>query len=277
MTAETFDVCLRATATWMRAVDSIISVQQQQQQQQGLVDSVATPIPTAMALTRPPGHHATVDMSNGFGHFNFAAAAAAYFQSTSTAYSKIVILDWDVHFGQGVADILLSSKGRAFSSDSSSIRYASIHQSSAFPYLGTKRERTRHETNENSVLTIPMTPDTTWTCGYQQYFQNALDFLLPQDDVDDDDGGGDRWVPDLVIVCAGYDALDSDELASVSLNANDFGKMTRTLLDKIRQTSNTTGLLLGLEGGYQLSRMAGGGNLQQAVVETVKVLFEDDR
>ena len=131
--------------------------------------------------------------------------------------------------------------------------------------------------NENSVLTIPMTPDTTWTCGYQQYFQNALDFLLPQDDVDDDDGGGDRWVPDLVIVCAGYDALDSDELASVSLNANDFGKMTRTLLDKIRQTSNTTGLLLGLEGGYQLSRMAGGGNLQQAVVETVKVLFEDDR
>ena len=225
----------------------------------------------AMALTRPPGHHATATMSNGFCLFNFAAAAATHFQSlfsstasdhtnpsSPTTTPKISILDWDVHYGQGVADIV--------SQHPESMRYASIHQVPAFPYMGTQRGRQP----PGNILTIPMTADTTWTCGYQQYLHEALDFLLANEEEEED-----NWDPDLVIVCAGYDALDSEELASVSLNANDYGKMTRALLAKIRQSSKPTGLLLGLEGGYQLGHMAGGGNLQQAVVETVKALIED--
>jgi len=95
-----------------------------------------------------------------------------------------------------------------------------------------------------------------------------LDFLFARND---------GWDPDLVIVCAGYDALDSDELASVNLNAKDYGTMTQALLERVKQSSKANiGLLLGLEGGYQLGPMAGGGNLQQAVVETVKALVGSD-
>jgi acetoin utilization deacetylase AcuC-like enzyme len=257
VTTETYDVCLRATATWMRAIDWLHLYQTEQ----GSKLKQAAFIPTAMALTRPPGHHATQAMSNGFCLFNFAAAAARHYQQQANKDNNIVkvsILDWDVHYGQGVADIV--------SKYPETIRYASIHQSPAFPYLGQKRQV------QGNILTIPMPADTTWTCGYESLLEYALDFLFASD-----------HTPDLVIVCAGYDALDSDELASVNLNAEDYGRMTRALLGKIRMqqaaaaTTNNNkpvALLLGLEGGYQLGEMAGGGNLQQAVVETVHALLE---
>eukprot|EP00957_Ditylum_brightwellii_P006770 513624-Ditylum_brightwellii.AAC.1 len=65
-----------------------------------------------MALTRPPGHHATKQKSNGFCIFNFAAAAALHAMSSSSLHHhhpnlKVSILDWDVHYGQGVADIIV--------------------------------------------------------------------------------------------------------------------------------------------------------------------------
>ena len=274
VTTETYDVCLRATAAWIRAVDyvhtqhcclSSTTRSTSSSAAAAAAASSAPTIPTAMALTRPPGHHATASQSNGFCLFNFAAAAAIHYLDIFASASgeqqnqpKISILDWDVHYGQGVADIVSKKYPQ-------SIRYASIHQIPAFPYMGTKRG-----IQNNNILTMPMVADTTWTCGYQQYFQDALEFLFEHD----------RWEPDLVIVCAGYDALDSDELASVGLNAKDFGKMTRLLQDKIRaqqqqqQSNSAARLMLGMEGGYQLSKMAGGGNLQQAVIETVNALIE---
>jgi acetoin utilization deacetylase AcuC-like enzyme len=270
VTTETYDVCLRATASWIRAVDWVNT---QSLSCPSSAASLKRSIPTAMALTRPPGHHSTANQSNGFCIFNFAAAAAIHYLESSSSSSspsssssstdnissstRISILDYDVHFGQGVSDIV--------SKYPESIRYASIHQVPAFPYMGTKRGI------RYNVLTIPIAADTTWGCGYHQYFQDALDFLFPQDN---------SWEPDLVIVCAGYDGLDSDELASVNLNAKDFGRMTRALQESIRrqkqqqQRSKPTRLMLGLEGGYQLRPMAGGGNLQQAVIETVQALLE---
>lgn len=235
VTTESFGVCLRATATWMRCINWIHH----------------SNTPVAMALTRPPGHHATTAQSNGFCIFNFAASAAIHYQSLRLN-AKVAILDWDVHFGQGVADIVAPLPF---------IRYASIHQVPAFPYLGTK-----NQVQHGNILTVPMTAETTWTCGYRDYYQQALDFLFA--------GQDDGWQPDLVIVCAGYDALDSDEMASVSLNAQDYGRMTQALLEKMKTSPKSPGLLLGLEGGYQLRPMAGGGNLQQAVVETVKAVLD---
>lgn len=111
-----------------------------------------------------------------------------------------------------------------------------------------------------NVLTLPMPADTTWTCGYQTLFDQALDFCV-----------SDEWQPDLVIVCAGYDALSSDELANCSLSAQDFGRMTRTLQQRLPPQ---TALMLGLEGGYQLGDVGPSGNLPQAVVETVRALAE---
>ena len=115
-----------------------------------------------------------------------------------------------------------------------------------------------------------MPPDTTWTCGYQDLWNQALDFCVTPKNDDASEADDVDWIPDLVIVCAGYDALSSDELASCSLTAADFGRMTRTL----RQRLDGIPLMLGLEGGYQLGEAGAAGNLPDAVVETVRALAE---
>jgi len=246
LTTETYDVCLRATAAWIRCVDLARN----------------DPLTTPMALTRPPGHHATKTLSNGFCIFNFAAAAALHAVELGL---KVSVLDWDVHYGQGVSNILQHVP---------QTRYVSMHQTPAFPYQG--------EANEISgacgnILTIPLPPDSSWTNGYQEYFEKqALPFIYSSGD--DEVDAASLWDPDLVIVCAGYDALLSDELASCSLTAANFGKMTQLLRDKIGHRSPGAvmkpppSLLFGLEGGYQLKKDAQGGNLADAVVETVKAL-----
>jgi len=260
VTTESYDVCLRATAAWIRAVNESLGIG-------GATKTAATTI--SLALTRPPGHHATKTLSNGFCLFNFAAAAAVHAMSINPNL-KVSVLDWDVHYGQGVADIL-SSYPRA--------RYVSVHQTPAFPYEGEKRMvRGEHR----NILTVPIPPDSTWTCGYREIFETiALPFVCNSDDLGNDDG----WEPDLVIVCAGYDALDSDELASCSLTAKNFGEMTRMLKEKVglmqpvgddlgtsKDGKRRPGLMLGLEGGYQLKDGAAGGNLADAILETIKAL-----
>lgn len=229
VTTESYNVCLRAAAAWIRAADRIAGY--------------------AMALTRPPGHHATRSQSNGFCLFNFAAATVAHILQNNP-YAKVSVLDWDVHYGQGVADILM---------DEPRARYVSIHQMGAFPFMGQFLKR--HGEHQN-ILTIPMSPDTTWSSGYEDLFDAALDFVCKEGE----------WIPDVIIVCGGYDALKSDELASVDLNAEDYGKMTEKLIRRIK-ASGIPKLMVGLEGGYQLSRMAAGGNLQDAVIETVQAMY----
>jgi acetoin utilization deacetylase AcuC-like enzyme len=233
LTTETFEVCLRATVAWIRAADDRNGA--------------------AMALMRPPGHHATRTMQNGFCLFNFAAATAAHILGKEPT-RKVSIIDWDVHYGQGVADIVENQER---------VRYVSIHQTPAFPYMG---EKLKVQGPHKNILTIPMPADTTWTCGYEALFDKALEFACERGE----------WEPDVVIICAGYDALGSDELAGVSLNAEDYGRMTRKLIQHLQfSTSKRPSLVFGLEGGYQLSPSASGGSLQDAVVETVLALAEN--
>lgn len=235
VTTETYNVCLRAAAAWIRAADSVSNGGY------------------AMALTRPPGHHATKSESNGFCLFNFAAATVAHLLERNPT-TKVSVLDWDVHYGQGVANIL---------TDEPRARYVSIHQHGAFPFMGQYLKI--HGAHKN-VLTIPISPDTTWTSGYKDRFHQALDFICNQDE----------WIPDVIIVCGGYDALKSDELASVDLNAEDYGKMTEMLIRRMKHLGGEIPkLMVGLEGGYQLSATAAGGNLQDAVIETIHAMYRE--
>lgn len=238
LTTETYDVCLRATAAWIRCVDLVTEDRPM----------------SAMALTRPPGHHATKTLSNGFCIFNFAAAAAIHAVELGM---KVSVLDWDVHYGQGVSNILQNFP---------QTRYASLHQAPAFPYQGEENEVSGECGN---IRTMPMPVGSDWENGYREVFEEqALPFVCSS-------GGGvdtSSWEPDLVIVCAGYDALQSDELASCSLTAKDFGVMTRLLCDRAELSKKSPRLLFGLEGGYQLKKGVQGGNLADAVVETVKAL-----
>lgn len=237
LTTESYDVCLRATASWMHCVETVM-------------DGSAS---SSMALTRPPGHHATKTLPNGFCLFNFAAAAAVHALSLPNC-NKVSILDWDVHYGQGVADIV---------STFPDIRYVSMHQVPAFPYLGQSNAVVGTYKN---IMTIPIAADSTWTCGYKSAFiEKALPFCYNEN----------KWDADLVIVCAGYDALSSDELASCSLVANDYAKMTTLLREFIghgegNNKKKNVGLIFGLEGGYQLRDNVPGGNLADAVLETIQ-------
>ncbi|KAL7543982.1 hypothetical protein ACHAXR_013462 [Thalassiosira sp. AJA248-18] len=235
VTTESYDVGVRATGAWIRAVDAV------------LVGSHNN----AVALTRPPGHHATHSVSNGFCIFNFAMAAAAHALSINPSM-KISILDWDVHFGQGLMDIL---------DKCSNVRYVSLHQVPCFPYEGQSR---KVQGRYDNVMTIPIQPESTWSCGYRELFTKyALPFVCSRDE----------WEPDLIIVCAGYDALDSDELASVNLVAKDYGEMTRLLNEQIGNSlSEQPALVFGLEGGYQLRDGVAGGNLSDALIETLKAM-----
>lgn len=234
ITTASLDVCLRATAAWIRATD--------QAMEKG----------SAMALMRPPGHHATSSGSNGFCLFNFAAAAALHVVLRDKS-ARVSILDWDIHYGQGVADIVQRYPN---------IRYASIHQRQSFPYMGESLSVLGPHAN---VFTIPIQPETTWTCGYKEAYERALDFCVQPGE----------WEPDVVIVGAGYDALSSDELASCNLIAEDYATMTHLLFDKLSQSSRKKpAVMIGLEGGYQLDKMAGGGGLGDAVAATSKAILE---
>ena len=130
----------------------------------------------------------------------------------------------------------------------------------------------------SNIFTIPLPPNASWSSGYKEVFQEQA---LPFIHYAGTSGGNDNanaWEPDLVIVSAGYDALSSDELASFSLNAADYGKMTRLIRERIGHTptrelsKKRCSLMFGLEGGYQLQEDVPGGNLADAVVETVKAL-----
>ena len=149
LTTETFNVCLRATAAWIRATNIAMGK-----------ESSSTGSSAAIALTRPPGHHATFDNSNGFCHFNFAAAAAVHVMR-QYPNSRVSILDWDVHYGQGVADII-RRHDRA--------RFVSIHQTPAFPYQGEKFGIQGQHTN---VFTIPMPAETSWS-KYKIVFREMI-------------------------------------------------------------------------------------------------------
>mmetsp|Transcript_879 Transcript_879/g.1601 ORF Transcript_879/g.1601 Transcript_879/m.1601 type:complete len:389 (+) Transcript_879:200-1366(+) len=242
VTTESYDVCLRAAASWIRAVDYALDGKRAKQSCRNAV----------FALTRPPGHHATFNLSNGFCLLNFAAAAIKHALKKDRTI-KISVFDWDVHYGQGVAEAVQNC---------SRARYVSVHQSEAFPYMGTKLEVTGQHKN---IKTVPISAETSWACGYSQKFEvEVLPFLKSED-----------WIPDLVLICAGYDALDSDELASVSLQARDYGEMTRKLLQHLCRDDCKIPVVLGLEGGYQLSKMAGGGNMPEALVETIRA-FQDE-
>jgi acetoin utilization deacetylase AcuC-like enzyme len=96
-----------------------------------------------------------------------------------------------------------------------------------------------------NIMTIPIPAETTWIGGYEQaLMEKALPFIRTMGE----------WEPDLVVVCAGYDALDSDELASVSLQAIDYGRITRLLRQHLQSTA---GLMLGMEGGYRIEQICG--------------------
>ena len=205
----------------------------------------------AFALSRPAGHHATRETGMGFGLVNFAAAAVAAELAAAPpdAPLRVAILDWDVHHGNGVAALFAGDKR---------VRYCSLHEAGGFPQTGMDEDdRGLH----GNLLSIPLPKGS----GSEEYLaalrHKAVPFLL---------GSEERReaLPDLLVVCAGYDALEADPLATMALAPSDFGESIQILCGE--HNFPVERIALGLEGGYSLDDEAG---MPAAVVATCAALL----
>ena len=197
----------------------------------GLVD-LATAIAdgrlaNGLALLRPPGHHAEADRAMGFCLFNNVAVAARAVQASGSA-RRVLIVDWDLHHGNGTQ--------HSFWEDPS-VLYFSTHQFPFYPGTGAINELGAGE-GRGFTINVPWPAG----CGDAEYLSAFDRILLPI---------AARFGPDLVLVSAGFDAAAGDPLGSMRLSSNGYAAMTHRL-----RTLAGGRLCLALEGGYDLEAIS---------------------
>src|SRR6516165_2089067 len=169
------------------------------------VDEVMTgKAPNAFCAMRPPGHHAETVRPMGFCLFNSAAIAARHAQKKHGA-ERAAIVDFDVHHGNGTQDIFWSDP---------TVMYCSTHQMPLFPGTGARSERGEHGT----IVNAPLVSED----GGPEFRAAFENLILPQ---------LRTFGPELIIISAGFDAHYRDTLASLNLRAEDYGWVTRQLMD----------------------------------------------
>ena len=187
----------------------------------------------AFCAVRPPGHHAEADVSMGFCLFNNVAVAARYLRHR-WKLDRVLILDWDVHHGNGTQHTF---------DDDPSVFFCSLHEHPNHLYPGTGFE---HETGvgpgEGTTLNLTMMPRA---CD-DDYRRAFTEKFLP---------AAEAFKPEFVLVSAGYDAHRRDPLAHIELTDEAFAWMTTEILQFAR-THCQGRLVSTLEGGYDLTALA---------------------
>ncbi|MCA9396644.1 MAG: histone deacetylase [Candidatus Omnitrophica bacterium] len=191
-----------------------------------LVDRIFDgPYTNGFVLTRPPGHHAKKSEAMGFCLFNNIAVAVKYAQQ-KYKLSRVAIVDWDVHHGNGTQDCFY---------DDPSVFYASIHQFPFYPGTGRKDE-TGSGRGRNATLNMPL-PAGCGDIHYKDLFESVL---LP---------ALDNFRPEAVFISAGFDAHADDPLGSMNLSSEMYRWMTKKLTETANRYSDGH-VLSFLEGGY---------------------------
>ena len=226
---RSYEVALMAAGGLVNAVEAVL---------EGKVDN-------AFALVRPPGHHAVKARGMGFCLFNNVAVAARY-ALQEKGLERVLIVDFDVHHGNGTQEAFY---------DESCVLYFSTHQYPYYPGTGHWREIGRGE-GEGYTANVPL-PGGVGDKGYGFIFD---EFLYPL---------AERYRPQLILVSAGYDAHWADPLAAMQLSITGYATLTRTLKTMADQLCEGR-LIFTLEGGYQLEVLA------YAVLNTFHVLLGDE-
>jgi acetoin utilization deacetylase AcuC-like enzyme len=222
-----------------------------------LVDSLLTgPIKRGLALVRPPGHHARPAQAMGFCLFNNVALAAAH--ARSRGISRIAVVDWDVHHGNGTQEAFYRDPG---------VFYISTHQFPFYPGTGAVQE-TGEGPGAGFTVNVPLTAgggDAVYRGAFERVILPALE----------------EYRPELVIISAGFDASKRDPLAEMELTPAAFGWMARELR-RVADRSADGRVLLVLEGGYDLVALEAGllaatrGILEGTAVEIARDVDHED-
>jgi acetoin utilization deacetylase AcuC-like enzyme len=210
-----YDAALYAAGGAIKAVDGVMS---------GEVES-------AFALVRPPGHHAMRWEAMGFCLFNNIAIAAKH-ALTQYQLERILIIDFDVHHGNGTQD--------AFYHDPS-VLYFSTHQYPFYPGSG-RVDETGAGLGEGYTVNVPL---PGW-CGDREYLKVFEEILAPV---------ARRFSPQLILVSAGYDAHWSDDISQMQLSATGFAQMV-DILKNLAQELCHGRIVFALEGGYNPPALA---------------------
>jgi acetoin utilization deacetylase AcuC-like enzyme len=191
---------------------------------------------TAFVAVRPPGHHATRERGQGFCLLNNIAVAAA---SLVDRGERALIVDWDVHHGNGTQAIFW---------DDPRVLYVSTHQSPAYPGTGPASE-TGGPSAPGTTINFPFPPGTTGDAALA-----AIDEVVAP--------AVEQFAPTWVLVSAGFDAHRDDPLADLAWSAGDYALLAR----RIAAFASSGRLVAFLEGGYDLDA------LRQSVAATTSVM-----
>ena len=215
---DSFKVSLFAAGACAKAVDQVLTGKQQ----------------NALCLVRPPGHHANAIKSMGFCLFNNVALAAKRALSVHQL-NKVLILDWDVHHGNGTQDIFYEDP---------QVFFLSIHRYGNGFYPGTgAASETGALKGLGTNLNVPLSYGISrkeYLAAWEKGLQKAFEFK-----------------PELVILSAGFDADHRDPVGDLGLEPEDFGAMTK-VLQSLANACCKGKIVSCLEGGYSLEGLSQG-------------------
>jgi len=197
----------------------------------------------AFCAVRPPGHHALPSRAMGFCIFNNVAIAAKYIQKKHKL-KKVLIIDWDVHHGNGTQDIFYEDP---------TVFYFGIHQFPFYPGTGAAEEKGSGK-GMNFTLNVPLPAD----CGDKEYIQAFEQKLKP---------AALKFQPDFILISAGFDAQQYDLLGQMQVTPQGFARLTQIVKD-IADKCCRGRMVSVLEGGYHLDQLG------QSVLAHVKALME---
>jgi acetoin utilization deacetylase AcuC-like enzyme len=215
MSPKSYEVARRAAGSSLAAVDAVMKGPDRQ----------------ALCLVRPPGHHALVHEAMGFCLFNNIALAADH-AVKQHHLKRVLIVDWDVHHGNGTQDIFY---------ERDDVWFLSVHRSPFYPGTGQK-----DETGTGKGLGTKFNMPVAFGTPRRDYLARFETLLT---DV------ANRCRPEMVLISAGFDAHKQDPIGSLGLETEDFETMTK-LLAQVARTHSQGRIVSCLEGGYHVDRLA---------------------
>lgn len=212
ISAASYDAAVHAVGAPLAAIDFIMKGEEK----------------NAFCLIRPPGHHATPARGMGFCLFNNVAVAAKYIQS-KYKLERVFIIDWDVHHGNGTQD--------AFFNDPT-ILYFSMHRYPFYPGSG-RKEESGWDKGEGFTINVPVPANIS----SQRYIELFTDVIKKN---------ADQFIPEFIIISAGFDTYKKDPIGGLNLDREDFRILTEIVIRTAQKYCNGR-LVSCLEGGYNLS------------------------